>query len=159
MPQIAADLPSPSCYRLFSGPGIQEFQRVGPDLLCFARATHASVSPKVLPATRRGRRHRSPRAGLALQPKEESRCRFAADCTSWILYGSIGCGPTAVDLASASLSAGRALAIIGADEFRLLDHVAGRARARRCIIGRERCNVGALPEAQLRDTGLVYVPI
>jgi hypothetical protein len=36
MPQIAADPPSPpviACYRLFSKPGIQEFQRLGPDLL------------------------------------------------------------------------------------------------------------------------------
>ena len=33
MPQIAADPPWRSCYRLFSGSGIQEFQRLGPDLL------------------------------------------------------------------------------------------------------------------------------
>lgn len=33
MPEIAADPPLPSCYRLLSGSGIQEFQRLGPDLL------------------------------------------------------------------------------------------------------------------------------
>jgi hypothetical protein len=31
MPEIVADPPSPSCYHLFSGTGIQEFQRLGPD--------------------------------------------------------------------------------------------------------------------------------
>src|SRR5271170_2713535 len=31
MPEIVADSPSPSCYHLFFGAGIQEFQRVGPD--------------------------------------------------------------------------------------------------------------------------------
>jgi hypothetical protein len=41
MPEIAADPPSPSCYRLFSGSGIQEFQRFGPDLFCFARTRYA----------------------------------------------------------------------------------------------------------------------
>jgi hypothetical protein len=41
MPEIAADPPSPSCYRLFSGSGIQEFQRFGPDLFYFARTRYA----------------------------------------------------------------------------------------------------------------------
>jgi hypothetical protein len=31
MPEIVADPPSPSCYRLFLGRGIEEFQRLGPD--------------------------------------------------------------------------------------------------------------------------------
>jgi hypothetical protein len=31
MPEIVADPPSPSCYHLFSGTGIKEFQRLGPD--------------------------------------------------------------------------------------------------------------------------------
>jgi hypothetical protein len=37
MPEIAADPPSASCYHLFSGTGIHEFQRLGPDPFCFAR--------------------------------------------------------------------------------------------------------------------------
>jgi hypothetical protein len=37
MPEIVADLPSASCYHLFSGTGIREFQRLGPDAFCFAR--------------------------------------------------------------------------------------------------------------------------
>ena len=31
MPEIVADPPSPSCYRLFSGPGVEESQLLGPD--------------------------------------------------------------------------------------------------------------------------------
>ena len=31
MPEIVADPPSPSCYHLFPGPGVQESQRLGPD--------------------------------------------------------------------------------------------------------------------------------
>jgi hypothetical protein len=31
MPEIVADPPEPSCYLLFSGPGIEESQSVGPD--------------------------------------------------------------------------------------------------------------------------------
>jgi hypothetical protein len=31
MPEIVADPPSASCYHLFSGTGIQEFQRLAPD--------------------------------------------------------------------------------------------------------------------------------
>jgi hypothetical protein len=31
MPEIVADPPSPSCYHLFTGIGIREFQRLGPD--------------------------------------------------------------------------------------------------------------------------------
>jgi hypothetical protein len=31
MSEIVADPPNPSCYLLFSGPGIEELQRVGPD--------------------------------------------------------------------------------------------------------------------------------
>lgn len=31
MPEIVADPPDPSCYHLFSGPGIEEFQSVDPD--------------------------------------------------------------------------------------------------------------------------------
>jgi hypothetical protein len=31
MPEIFADLPAPSCYRLFPGPGIEESQRLGAD--------------------------------------------------------------------------------------------------------------------------------
>jgi hypothetical protein len=31
MPEIAANPPSASCYHLFPGTGVQEFQRLGPD--------------------------------------------------------------------------------------------------------------------------------
>src|SRR5712671_6361510 len=31
MPEIVSDPPLPSCYRLFSGPGIREYQLLGPD--------------------------------------------------------------------------------------------------------------------------------
>ena len=33
MPEIAAGSPPPSCYHLFPGPGIQEYQQLGPDLV------------------------------------------------------------------------------------------------------------------------------
>lgn len=33
MPEISADPPLPSCYHLFSGPGTQEYQQLGPDPL------------------------------------------------------------------------------------------------------------------------------
>src|SRR5712671_6062129 len=33
MPEIVSDPPLPSCYRLFSGPGIREYQQLGPDPL------------------------------------------------------------------------------------------------------------------------------
>ena len=80
MPEIVADPPSPSCYRLFPGSGIQEFQQLGPDLLLprtrevrerFANGPSSNAEPAAS----------QPVAGFALQPKEESRCRFAADCT------------------------------------------------------------------------------
>ncbi len=32
MPEIVADPPSPACYLLFSGDGIKEYQKLGPDL-------------------------------------------------------------------------------------------------------------------------------
>src|SRR6266851_5487217 len=33
MPEIVSDPPLPSCYHLFSGPGIREYQQLGPDPL------------------------------------------------------------------------------------------------------------------------------
>jgi hypothetical protein len=38
MPEIVADLSAPACYHLFPRPGIQESQRLDPDLFCVARA-------------------------------------------------------------------------------------------------------------------------
>jgi hypothetical protein len=40
MPEIVADPPSPSCYRLFPRLGIEESQQLGPDLF-LPRARHA----------------------------------------------------------------------------------------------------------------------
>jgi hypothetical protein len=45
MPEIVADPPSASCYHLFLGTGIQEFQRLGPDPFCFARRPCALSLP------------------------------------------------------------------------------------------------------------------
>ena len=46
MPKILAQLPSPSCYRLFPDPGIANFQWLGPDpFLPRARHAHVHGSP------------------------------------------------------------------------------------------------------------------
>ena len=50
MSEIIADPPNPSCYRLFSGPGIEESQSVDPDPFCLARAMRRGVSPREAPA-------------------------------------------------------------------------------------------------------------
>ena len=44
---IASD---PSCYLLFSRPGIEQFQSVDPDPFCLARAIRAGASPREAPA-------------------------------------------------------------------------------------------------------------
>jgi hypothetical protein len=47
MPEIVPDPPSASCYHLFPGTGIQEFQRLGPDpfVLCAPAARSALSLP------------------------------------------------------------------------------------------------------------------
>jgi hypothetical protein len=41
MPEIIADPPSFCCFRLFLAPGIDESQRLGPDLFCVTRGAGA----------------------------------------------------------------------------------------------------------------------
>jgi len=65
MPEIVADPPTPSCYHLFSGAGIQEFQLLGPDPFCFVRAMRAGGSPREAPAIRAGGRPAFPIPGVA----------------------------------------------------------------------------------------------
>lgn len=46
MPETVADPPSPSCYHLFSGPGIQRFQTLSPDPFSFAGATRGRFAKR-----------------------------------------------------------------------------------------------------------------
>jgi hypothetical protein len=74
MSEIVADPPDPSCYLLFSGPGIEEFQSVDPDPSWpRAHAIRAGVSPREAPATRG--------AGRAAFPSQAARARSCGPAT------------------------------------------------------------------------------
>jgi hypothetical protein len=52
MPEIVAELPSPTCYHLFPGPRLEESQQLDPDPYSLARATRASVARREAQVTR-----------------------------------------------------------------------------------------------------------
>jgi len=84
MPEIVADPPTPSCYHLFSGAGIQEFQLLGPDPFCFVRAMRAGGSPREArgrpPGIRNPRRRVPDLASRPLSVQPCQICSTASKC-------------------------------------------------------------------------------